>query len=812
MLRALTLLQVILFTGPVLVAFCLFITYTSLGKQITVTKVYTALAILNIIRLPIALLPMAKSAASEAYSSMKRLNAFMLHEEMIPLPAIDDAPVLGDNDMTDESPALALTNITSTPCTSENKLLVDIHNASFVWNEVADDKVVDDKDIILRNISLQIRRGEFIAVVGSVGSGKSSLVSAMLGQMTLLEGSQRLSGKVAYVSQDHWIQNITLQDNVLFNTTLDEDRYADVMDASQLSRDLLTLPNADHTEIGERGITLSGGQKARVNIARALYAKQRDLYIFDDPLAAVDVHVGKAIFEQAMCDLLHDKARVVVLSSNYHLLPHFDKIVVVADNTIDVCDSYDKLKEAYPHFSSVDGENAYEEKKNADRISPPTLAPVKSMFRNFSTDISSRQKSGKVLTTAEDREKGEVTFATYIKYFSSAVDRNGAAAFAFFLLLFSIGQGFRVVSDIWVGIWAEDLTSNHPEHTNKFYSDLYVIVVVGVCVFAFVRAYLFVTTCVKASNKMHKSLLHNVIAAPINLYFDITPLGRILNRFSKDLDSMDSLLPDFFLQNIQNSFHVLSIVVVCIISVPYIAILLVPLGIIFFLLQNFYRKTSRELKRLEGVTRSPVYSLFSEMLQGLPTIRAYGRQKQFMHRHHQRANSNMVHFFAFWMASRWIAIRLDLVGNMIVLAVGLIAVIMTDEGVGVNPNLLGLSLVYSLQLTGLLQWTVRVAIETENNMTAVERLLAFSKIPSEAANLTPHDPENWPSQGNVVLRDVSLRYRPGLNCVLKNVNLAVEGGHKVGVCGRTGAGKSSLMLALFRIVVRRLYCVYCNIY
>jgi ATP-binding cassette subfamily C (CFTR/MRP) protein 1 len=691
---------------------------------------------------------------------------------------------------------------------------------------------------------------------------KTSLIMALLGQINRVKGSQRLSARVAYAGQEHWIQNLTVKDNVLFDSLYGEDEYGVVMDAAQLSKDLLTLPNGDLTEIGERGINLSGGQKARVNIARALYAPDSNLFVFDDPLSAVDVHVGKAIFTGVIQEMLDGCACIVVFSSNYHFLPFFSKIIVVEKNgLVNVCQSYDKLKQKFPQFLSQDGEEAFEKSKiesfddNADpsrfripskrelmsgrfgsetesiKASSPNkgnmLTRGKSIFQSMRHEMHAPHgsSSNSATMTEEDREKGVVSAETFGRYFSASLEgkgiRGGGVVVLVLMTVFAIGQAFRVLSDLFIGVWAKD-PSRHPKSVNYI---VYSVIVFLSTMFVILRSIFFIMQCLAASRTLHDNLLRKVLSAPINTYFDVTPIGRILNRFSKDLDSIDSNLPDFFLNMLQNSFHVISVLALCLSSTPYFVIILVPLAILFYFVQNYFRKTSRELKRLEAVSRSPMYTLFGELLVGLSTVRAFRREEIFMRKFNSICDKNNRFFFMFWMCSRWLALRLDLISSLVVLSVAVIAVLMKQYGSSVNSYLLGVSLVFSLQLAGLLQWTVRTVIETENNMTSVERLLAFNNIESEKVpEIDDQLPgESWPQSGAIEMRNVRLRYRPGLPEVLKGVNFVIPGGTKVGVCGRTGelmssdttailfavtnaaclrvgAGKSSLMLALFRIV------------
>jgi ATP-binding cassette, subfamily C (CFTR/MRP), member 1 len=286
------------------------------------------------------------------------------------------------------------------------------------------------------------------------------------------------------------------------------------------------------------------------------------------------------------------------------------------------------------------------------------------------------------LTTVEDREKGEVSLQAYISYYSFGLDAThqhdspqmkktkGFLAMLLLLSLFAIGQTFRVWTDLWIGIWAKGVEDH--SHSRHFYLSVYSVLLLGSVVFITIRAYYFMMRCMSTSEALHSSLIKKVFAAPINTYFDVTPLGRILNRFSKDLDVVDCLLPDFFLNMLQNMCHVLSVLALCIASTPYFSIIFVPLSVLFYFIQEFYRKTSRELKRLDAITLSPMYTLFGETLVGLSTVRAYGREDSFLEKHHRTSDRNAKNFFIFWCCSRWLAIRLDLISTLVVLSVALI--------------------------------------------------------------------------------------------------------------------------------------------
>ncbi|RYH30827.1 ATP-binding cassette domain-containing protein [archaeon] len=534
-------------------------------------------------------------------------------------------------------------------------------------------------------------------------------------------------------------------------------------------------------------------------------------------------------------------------------------------------------------------------RESSAKISDPRSQSVVSsqQFSLHVDTITSRRAQASNIHSIEDREKGAVALQTYFAYFSFAlafVSRNssedaksseypvggvhhraidsgryelegdqivvkeengrsnnqvysirdvtiGIAVVIFIFTLFSLAQGLRIIVDLWMGIYATHMEESKQTNDDYFMEMYTVLTWCAVCI-GFIRSMVFILVCLGSSFNLHHMLLTNVFSAPINTYFDITPIGRIMNRFTKDFDSMDALLPDFFHLTMQNVFFVLSILVVCLMSSVYFVLLFLPVGVAFYYIQAYFRKASREMKRLDSISRSPMYSLYGEVLSGLVTIKAFKYVPVFTKKFYALIDENMSHFFVFWFSARWLAVRLDLISNCISFFVAILAVILKLTNQQINSNFIGIALVYAVQLTALLQWTVRTSIDTETNMTSVERLLYFNQIPSEqvitksheatlvsreSVHLTPmqigqskskntqspphvlhsyplHELSHWPSIGQVTLTNVSMRYRADLPLVLKGVNLVIPGGCKVGICGRTAAGKSSLMMALFRIV------------
>lgn len=928
---------VIQFIGPVVIAYILFMTFAGLGHSFDTPQAYTILSILNIARIPIMLFPIARTSMQEALTSAERIRLYLLSSEMqqqtllpgtnekSPSPGLDPLAVppippaatvskptddILDNidkiaiELIEQTEFQATRGATTSADVDEDAAILVISDGYFKWSDSSatartteesatspkNKGGIDNSECVLKGVNLHVDRGDRVAVVGAVGAGKTSLVMSLLGQMSLIDGTHSLrTSKVAYAGQEHWIQNMSVKQNILFDAAMNSKVYDAVLDASQLTKDLKTLPNGDATEIGERGINLSGGQKARVNIARALYCPGAEFYIFDDPLAAVDVHVGKALFHDAFLGLLDTSTVVITFSSNYQFLTYFDKIVVVnSDGTVDVCNSYTELRKRYPMYvlssekddvplttgnAGDNNHNAESDTAGVDGVlsagsgnnrsllprarsaSPPPPSRIATLraaseedtaaaavtelntdaVGGTSTKTSTSTPTPVVVNlgtvTKEDQVVGAVTASVYIRYFASSLQGSRMTAhgvIGIILVLFLLGQAFRVFCDLFVGYWA----TNNPPHSNSFYYAIFTVATSGTVVFVIARSLYFLTQCLSASKALHNDLLVKVLGASVNNYFDITPIGRILNRFSKDLDLIDSMLPDFFLNMLQNGFYVMAVVGVCIASTPFFIIVCVPLMVLYYFIQERFRRTSRELRRMESVARSPIYTLFGELLIGLSTVRAYKREQLFFEKLQRVTDQNNKFFFTFWLCSRWLALRLDLLGASVVTCVSLIAALMVHYGMGIDGNLLGVAIVFSLQLAVLLQWTVRTVIETENNMTSVERLLAFNDIQgeSDANNVknsndddksavalaaaaaatdgaivtTPSEPLDvpaaWPSNGEIVMKNISMRYRAGLPLVLKDVSCRIPGGYKVGVCGRTGSGKSSLMLALFRII------------
>ncbi|KAK0171316.1 hypothetical protein PV328_009061 [Microctonus aethiopoides] len=804
--------------APFLVSLVSFATYVYVDDShvLDSKKAFVSLSLFNILRFPLSMLPMMISNVVQTTVSVKRINIFMNTEDLDP-----------NNVQHDQSELHPLI----------------IENGSFSWDSVISEKPT------LKNINLQVEHGQLVAIVGTVGSGKSSLVSAFLGEMDRISGRVNTKGSIAYVSQQAWIQNATLQDNILFGKALDKTLYARVLDACALSHDIKTLPAGDQTEIGEKGINLSGGQKQRVALARAVY-NNSDVYFLDDPLSAVDSNVGKHIFEKVIGPngLLGKKTRVLV-THGLTYLPDVDNVVVLKDGEISEIGTYKYLMQkggAFRDFLVLHSNEAAAEGDSKSELTGMTQQLVSTigteelhhkLIRQVSTlsmthsDSESivdpqslhRQQSidsqkslnikrndsikenniipviiGEKIIEVEKAETGSVKLKVYAHYFKSV----GWFLSISTIVMNAIFQSFSIGSNIWISKWSDDNTTHLNNTADPTQRDMYVGVYaalgLGQAVTSFFCDLAPQLGCWLAARQMHLVMLRGVMRASLN-FFDTTPTGRIISRFAKDVDILDTSLPQQISDSNYCLFEVIATLVVISYSTPMFILVILPIGAVYYFIQRFYVATSRQLKRLESVSRSPIYTHFNESVTGAQTIRAYGVQDRFILESERRVDVNQICYYPGIIANRWLSIRLEMVGNMIIFFSALFAVIGRDT---LSAGLVGLSVSYALQITQTLNWLVRMTSDVETNIVAVERIKEFADTPQEAPwEIPDRTPvKDWPTEGKVEFHDLKVRYREGLDLVLNGLTFSVSGGEKIGIVGRTGAGKSSLTLSLFRII------------
>ncbi|XP_071392423.1 ATP-binding cassette sub-family C member 3 isoform X3 [Centroberyx affinis] len=802
-------------SAPFLVALTTFAVYVTVDKNnvLDAGKAFVSLSLFNILRFPLNMLPQVISSIVQASVSLRRIQNFLSHDEL------DPQSVDRKNTATDYS--------------------VTVVNGKFTWAK--------EDPPALHNINVMVPQGSLLAVVGHVGCGKSSLISALLGEMEKLEGEVSIRGSVAYVPQQAWIQNNTLRDNILFGKPYQEQKYRCVLEACALTPDLEVLPGGDMTEIGEKGINLSGGQRQRVSLARALYS-EADVYLLDDPLSAVDAHVAKHIFDNLIGPegALQGKTRILV-THGISFLPQVDNIMVMVEGRVSEMGSYQELlnqngafaeflrnyalediieedeateeliedeDELFPddalsnHTDMVDNEPVVNEAKrkfirqisiiSADGENPKTRSVRKhacSQRKHSDAQPEKKKQAGAAkLIQAETAERGRVKMKVYLEY-AKAV---GPLLSVFICFLYGCQNAASIGANIWLSAWTNDAAQNRTQENVNMRVGVYAALGIAQGILVMISSFTLAMGNIGAARKLHHSLLDNKFHTPQS-FFDTTPIGRVINRFSKDIYVIDEALPSTVLMFLGTLFVSVSTMIVIVCSTPIFAVVIAPLTFIYIFVQRFYVATSRQLKRLESVSRSPIYSHFSESITGSSVIRAYGRHSAFVLMSDMKVDENQKSYYPGIVSNRWLGVRIEFIGNCIVLFAALFAVIGKEK---LNPGLVGLSVSYALQVTMSLNWMVRMTSDLESNIVAVERVKEYSETKTEAPwEVEDKKPSSdWPAEGNVEFRDYSVRYREGLDLVLKNLTLSVKGGEKIGIVGRTGAGKSSMTLCLFRLL------------
>ncbi|NWU95637.1 MRP2 protein, partial [Upupa epops] len=672
-------ISIFLFTcAPFLVSLASFAVYVLVDENnvLDAQKAFTAISLFNVLRFPMAMLPLVLSSLVQTNVSTARLERYLSGEDL-DTSAIYHDPVAGS--------------------------AVSFSEATFTWER--------DGNAAIRDVTLDIAPGSLVAVVGAVGSGKSSLVSAMLGEMENIRGHINIQGSMAYVPQQAWIQNATLKDNILFGSELDEARYQQVIKACALLPDLELLPAGDQTEIGEKGINLSGGQKQRVSLARAVYSNA-DIYVLDDPLSAVDAHVGKYLFEHVLGPkgLLKNKTRILV-THGISFLPQVDNIVVLVAGAVSEHGSYRTLlanKGAFAQFLNLYGsqeEGASEEntavaedEEHSDQGIEPcveegpddvvTMAlkreasirqrefsrrwelnpssqhsplPLRCSLGGLSKRSTSSLKKpkeeppkklkGQQLIEKEAVETGRVKFSMYLRYL-----RAVGLCYSFWISMGYVGQYVAFVgTNLWLSAWTDDaqhyLNQTYPVEQRDKRIGVFGALGVSQALFLLFSTTLCAQGATRASRVMHHQLLRNMLRVPMS-FFDTTPSGRIVNRFAKDIFTIDETIPMSFRTWITCLMAIISTLLMISLATPFFAIVIIPLSIFYYFVLRFYISTSRQLRRLDSVTRSPIYSHFGETVSGLSVIRAYGHQERFLQQNESIMNINQKAVYSWIISNR----------------------------------------------------------------------------------------------------------------------------------------------------------------
>ncbi|KAJ3389562.1 hypothetical protein HDU92_000983 [Lobulomyces angularis] len=738
--------------------FCSLISFVSYGltnNSLNSSSIFPALSWFAQLQFPLSLVPMAFGFLAEYKIAVSRIDEFLNAQEL------QERVKIGYN----------------------KQYSIEMENCNFVWGSKKD-------SFRLKNINMKIPTGSLVAIVGKVGSGKSSLLNAILGEMKRELGSVSINGSLGYSPQQAWIQNTSLKQNILFGKPYNRHLYSLAVRNCSLDKDIALLSEGDETEIGEKGINLSGGQKQRVNLARCVYFGS-SIVLMDDPLSAVDAHVGKNMFENCIVNGLQGKTRILV-THQLHLLSKVDIIIVMDAGEIVEQGPYQQLLHKKDGiFSSLASSYGG---ISTTTVKEKRFSNIK--FLNESEEVNlniNKSDDKKNLMSIEERIIGNVSSSVYLGYAKS----SSVVLVCFFALALLIFNLAKLGTDYWLIIWSNNQI---PHFSNFQYIAVFFAwgLLQAIAIFSFGILVAFIG--IAASKNLHDKAMARVLRAPIS-FFDTTPLGRIVNRFSKDIDGIDNTLSDglaSFLTTI--SVALSSVVLICYNLQHFFALIMLSLLFFYFILQKVFRANSRELQRLESISSSPLYSHFNDTVDGLSTIRAYHKESFAMEVCNERIDQVSTPFFLLYSCQRWFSIRMDILGALLVFSVGIFAVFERFE---VSTAVVGLSVSYALQITGVLSAAVRSFAETESSMNAVERMQHYgNNIPEEAAPVIENSrpPKNWPSSGTIKFEDLDVSYSKDLPLVIKNINFTIKDKQQIGVVGRTGSGKSTMMNALFRIM------------
>ncbi|XP_058838490.1 probable multidrug resistance-associated protein lethal(2)03659 [Topomyia yanbarensis] len=838
------LLSFIMFTTRVSI-FISLIAYALLGNFVTAEKAFVITAYYNILRATMTIFfPQGIAQFAEAIVSILRIQKFMSYDEVEaalgvsmtdPEKDTDDSSL--QNSSMDWSNGIDKKNNTDAKKMETGRLNEHLSEAGVIVDSATARWDPKATEYTLEGVNLHVQPGTLVAVIGPVGAGKSSLMHAILGELPLEGGSIKVSGEISYASQEPWLFSASVRQNILFGLPMDKDRYKRVVKTCALERDFQLFANGDKTIVGERGVSLSGGQKARISLARAVY-RNAEVYLLDDPLSAVDAHVGRHLFDYCMREYLKGKI-VILVTHQLQYLQSADQIVILKHGKVEAVGTYDSLRETGLDFAQL--LSAPSGREDEDSTDNESLKRAGSLYKRQSSESSVDSSTVDGENSApqmeqEKRQEGSIGYGVYKAYCKA----SGGYAMVFFLLVtFILSQLSASGGDYFLTYWVSkeesristalvdvnnntDVKIESESELNKStgffaelfqtfrqftgsgdddrYIDIYIFtgLTVATIVITLSRSMLFFRTAMRASRKLHDAMFNGVTRATM-YFFNTNPSGRILNRFSKDMGQIDEYLPSVTVDVIQIFLSLLGIVVVVAIVNPYNLIPTVVIGIIFYFLRELYLLTSRNVKRVEATTRSPIYSHLSASLSGLSTIRAFGAEKVLVREFDNHQDLHSSSFYLFISTSRAFGFYLDVFCVIYIAIVTLTFFINGDSGGNV-----GLAITQALGMTGMVQWGMRQSAELENTMTSVERVVEYDTVDPEPALEAEGDkkpPKEWPQEGRVKFEKLSLRYHPDpdTDCVLKELEFEIQPREKVGIVGRTGAGKSSLISALFRL-------------
>lgn len=781
----------IFWSSPIFVSAVTFATTVFLGTQLTAGGVLSALATFRILQEPLRNFPDLVSTMAQTKVSLDRISGFLQDEELR------------------EDATTVLPRGTSS-------IAIEIMDGVFCWDPSSSKPT-------LSGIHMKVERGMSVAVCGMVGSGKSSFLSCILGEIPKLSGEVRVCGSAAYVSQSAWIQSGNIEENILFGNPMDKRKYKNVIHACSLKKDLELFSHGDQTIIGDRGINLSGGQKQRIQLARALY-QDADIYLLDDPFSALDAHTGSELFREYVLSELADKT-VIFVTHQVEFLPAADMILVLKEGQIIQAGKYDDLLQAGTDFRSlvsahheaieamdIPTHSSSEDSDENESLEAPIRTSKKSIssvndiaslakeVHEGSSEIKEKKKAKrsrkKQLVQEEERVRGRVSMKVYLTYMAAAYK---GLLIPLIIIAQTLFQFLQIASNWWMA-WANPQTEgDEPKVTPTTLLLVYMALAFGSSCFIFVRAVLVATFGLEAAQKLFFNMLRCIFHAPMS-FFDSTPAGRILNRVSIDQSVVDLDIPFRLGGFASSTIQLIGIVAVMSEVTWQVLLLVVPMAIVCLWMQKYYMASSRELVRIVSIQKSPIIQLFGESIAGAATIRGFGQEKRFLKRNLYLLDCFARPFFCSLAAIEWLCLRMELLSTF-VFAFCMVLLVSFPRG-SIDPSMAGLAVTYGLNLNGRLSRWILSFCKLENKIISIERIYQYSQIPSEAPPLIEdfRPPPSWPVNGTIQLIDLKVCYKENLPLVLHGVSCTFPGGKKIGIVGRTGSGKSTLIQALFRLV------------
>ncbi|KAF9135844.1 hypothetical protein BGW39_011433 [Mortierella sp. 14UC] len=821
------------FTSPILVTVMSFTSYTKLEhKQLSSSVAFTSMAIFFILRNPLNILPGSITDLLETIVSMRRIERFLNEGEIWKY----------SNATKETTPESIIQSPTSFSQSVQVANAIGFTNASFKWHTKATADAFDtlapsQGAFMLKNLTLSFPIGKLSLICGSTGSGKTSLLMALLREMDLISGSVHfpqatskivdpttgyIHGSLAYVSQYPWLQQASIRENVLFGSLYESERYQHVLEACALLPDLAVFEHGDLTEIGEKGVTLSGGQKQRVALARAMYSRAQHI-LFDDCLSAVDAHTARHLFENCLKGpLMNGRTRILVTHHVRLCLRDASYVVLLKDGSLLLTGSPVKLIRSGLLSEILERNGLMEEDQDVSSSSTlaadHTLLSRDASLRSSNSPKVTTVKEAKRLVDEEARARGKVKLMVYNMYMKAC---GGTGFWVTLVFILTVLRMLGVVEIWWVKNWTEatkDVVKDFqpfgkfgifrwssPQGDDDeesvdldFIIGMYCFITLMAVFFTVVKMLWQLYGSLRASRSLHEQLLVSILRAPIR-FFDTTPVGRIINRFSKDFEVIDNQMITKMVTLATDALGVVTIILIVTFVTPTFLIAAALIATAYIFIGAYYITASRELKRIESVTKSPLYSHFGETLVGVSTIRAFGVETRFMEEVLTKLDNNNAPYYFLWMCNRWLSIRVDFMSALVNFIAGILILLNVEH---LSPGWAGISLVSTLNIMGLIYWLVRIYTEMEMSLNSVERVQEYLHMPQEPPAVIPgsRPPAGWPYDGTIEIKNLTMQYAPDLKPALEGISISVRPREKIGIVGRTGSGKSTLALSLFRFM------------